>query len=137
VRRWQGGAGRVLSLAFSPDGRCLASATKGHGPQGEIAVREVETGKNPFRATGGACVAFSPDGRLLAAGGEGPAIHLWEVATRRELPSLEGHRGPVRSLAFSPDGGRLASGSTDTTVLVWDVAEALSPRPAGQGGPAR
>jgi WD40 repeat protein len=83
-------------------------------------------------------VALSPDGRLLATGnlvaryGGAPApdtpIRLWELASGREVATLDGHTEQVRSLAFSPDGRLLASASgadrsiKDRTVRVWDVA---------------
>jgi WD domain, G-beta repeat len=48
-------------------------------------------------------------------------IHLWEVASCKEIGQLSGHRATVRAIAFSPDGRTLASGSDDLTCLVWDV----------------
>jgi hypothetical protein len=68
-------------------------------------------------------LAFSADGRLLASA-DGQIVHLWEVATGKELRTFTGHRGEIRSLAFSQDGRRLASGSNDSTVLVWDLVAA-------------
>jgi RNA polymerase sigma factor (sigma-70 family) len=70
-------------------------------------------------------LAFSPDGRLLASADD-KVVHLWEVATGKELWTFQGHRGEIRSLAFSQDGRRLASASNDSTVLVWDLV-ATSP----------
>lgn len=67
-------------------------------------------------------MAFSPDGIRLASGSENNTVKLWNPATGRELATLSGHTGGVRSVAFSPDGTRLASGSWDKTVKVWDAA---------------
>jgi hypothetical protein len=69
-------------------------------------------------------MAFSPDGRFLASS-DVAVVHLWEVATGKEICSFPGHRGDIKSLAFSGNGRRLASASTDSTVLIWDFALAL------------
>jgi hypothetical protein len=66
-------------------------------------------------------LAISADYRLLAAGDERD-IHLWDLATGKELEPLRGHRGRIGRLEFSPDGRFLTSTSADTTALMWDVA---------------
>jgi len=68
-------------------------------------------------------LAFTPDGTVLAAAGgdtEDFAIHLWDVASGREIGNLVGHSGIVWGAAFSPDGQMLASVSSDGTAKVWD-----------------
>jgi hypothetical protein len=72
-------------------------------------------------------LSFSPDSRLLASS-DGDVIHLWEVATGKEIRTFRGHRGEVNSLAFSANGRRLISASTDSTALLWDLT--LASRPA-------
>jgi WD40 repeat protein len=117
------------TLAFSPDGRYLASWS---ALDNAVRVWALLNGKLHCLLPGEAlrhpwgkhcALAFSPDGKTLAVGlpnGDN-AVDLWELATGRRRRQLRGHVMPVTALAFSPDGRRLASGSADTTVLVWDL----------------
>ncbi|WP_373534009.1 protein kinase [Microcoleus sp.] len=111
----------VLSVAFSPDGKVLASGSYDK----TIELWEVATGRKITSLTGHSnyvlSVAFSPDGRVLASGSFDKTIKLWEVATGRVINSLSGHSEVVSSVAFSPDGQVLASGN-DKTIKLWDVA---------------
>ena len=65
---------------------------------------------------------FSPDMRWLATGGFEPDIHLWELASGREVRRLTGHTGILAYSAFSPDGRQFASaGWSDCTARIWQV----------------
>jgi dipeptidyl aminopeptidase/acylaminoacyl peptidase len=66
-------------------------------------------------------LAFSPDGKIVATGGTEGAIHLWDVASGKQLGQLDGHRGWVY-LSISPDGRLLASAGQDGTLRLWDLA---------------
>ncbi len=113
----------VVELAFSPDGRSLASAEESHGP---ARVWDVRTGQERFRlgddASRGKAVAYSPDGVLLASGHSDGAIRLWDAATGKEVRRWSSPSG-VRSLAFAPDGKSLATISIwDSGPRLWDAA---------------
>src|SRR5439155_5059885 len=62
------------------------------------------------------------DGKTLATGSMDKTVKLWDVASRKELATLEGHTDLVCFVVFSPDSKILATGSADNTVKLWDVA---------------
>src|SRR5262249_45755271 len=118
---------QVSSIAFSPDGRTLVSATV----EGAVRLWEVATGKQIFLLDGHEravmAVAISPDGRLIASAdgssrlrhtGDGLMVPgrdphrlvLWDSDTGKQVGRFQGHDSNITSLAFSPDGARLASG---------------------------
>jgi WD40 repeat protein len=124
---------RILTLAFSPDGRLVASG----GEDPVIHVWDVRDGKEVRKFTGFAsavsCLRFSPDGKALAGGmmtqggalGES-TLYLWDVASGKELVQLDSHEFSWGTpLAFSPDGKVLAAGGggeQTPMVRLWDTA---------------
>jgi eukaryotic-like serine/threonine-protein kinase len=117
-----GHVGPVTGVAFSPDGKRLASASA----DGSIRIWDVATGQEPYDPLLGhvdrvTAVAFSPDGKLLASAGADRTLGLWNVETGRMLRLWPGHAGWVYHVAFSPDGKTLASASADMAIKLWDV----------------
>jgi WD40 repeat protein/serine/threonine protein kinase len=127
VQNLRGHEDDVTCLAFTPDGRCLASGSVDRtvriwDPESGALLRVVQHDA-PISA-----LAFSPDGKFLAtATTEGKAVLLWEVigtagGLQVELRTkLRGNADHVTDLAFAPDSTHLAWSSVDGTVHVWDT----------------
>jgi len=113
----------VSSVAFSPDGKTLASASEDETIRfWDVASRQPRG--TPLRGHTDAVTsaAFSPDGKTLASASADKTIRLWDVMSRQPLgPPLTGHTDIVENLAFSPDGKTLSSASADKTIRLWDV----------------
>jgi len=118
----KGHTNAVWVVAFSPDGKTLASGAMDK----TIKLWDVANGKERATIKGHTgfvySVAYSPDGKTLASASWDETIKLWDVATGKEQATLKGHREWVSSVAYSLDGKTLASGSGDKTIKLWVIA---------------
>ncbi|MGE5657127.1 MAG: AAA-like domain-containing protein [Actinomycetota bacterium] len=109
----------VNSVAFSPDGNTLVSASSDN----TIKLWHLQSQTLLATLTGHSSavwsVAWSPDGKTLASASGDNTIKLWHVQSQKLIRTLTGHNSRVNSVAFSPDGLILASASSDKTIKLW------------------
>ena len=114
----------ILSLAFSPDGKILASGAGFAEP--DIRLWDVATGKAIGHLEGhGSWVGslvFWPDGKRLASSSADQTIRIWDIASQKCLDVLRGQLQEVWRLALLPDDKTLVSGAKDGTVCFWDTS---------------
>ncbi|MEA5551959.1 NB-ARC domain-containing protein [Anabaena cylindrica UHCC 0172] len=120
--------GSILAVAFSPDGKILATG----GVAGEVQLWQVTDGKPILRWNAHTrwiiSLAFSPNGQMLATGSDDKSLKLWDANTGICLETFPGHTSWVFDVAFapqgcanSPDSQTLASVGGDNTVKLWDA----------------
>ena len=123
----RGHTGAITSVAYSPDGRLIVSASE----DGTIKIWDVSTGRETLTLRGHSShvvnATFSPDGSRILSGGPGDVgqIKVWDASTGQLLFAIRESRTDVTDVTYSPDGRRVAScGVNDdksTRITVWDV----------------
>ncbi|GAA2723997.1 hypothetical protein GCM10010439_20620 [Actinocorallia aurantiaca] len=112
----------VRNLAWSPDGRFIATASR----DGTCRIWDVESGSCTTVLSGHdgmvEMVAWSPDSTRVATASRDRTVRVWEAGSGRSLAELRGAADVVRAVAWSPDGTRIAAGSRDLVVRLWDAA---------------
>ena len=116
--------GVLLSLAYSPDGKRIASSSINEDHS--FVVWDARTGEVIQTLHGHAShvhrLRYSPDGRLIASASTDGSVKLWDAATFAEIRTIDAHPAPVVDVAFAPDGARFATAGEDGAVRVWDTA---------------
>ena len=112
----------VLVVAYSPDGKTLASSGSSDNT---IQLWSVDTGEHLLTLEGHTdavtALTFAPDGKTLVSGSNDDTLRVWESPTGALRRVLAGHGNDVKAVCFSRDGKRIASGSKDATVRLWDA----------------
>jgi Planctomycete cytochrome C/WD domain, G-beta repeat len=124
-KRLTGFVDRVVALAFSPNGKWLATGGGAPSQDGEIKIIEVATGNVVADIAGGHSdqvfgVRFSPDSKKLATCGADKFVKVFEAPAGKFIKAFEGHTHHVLDVAWNADGKQLVSAGADNVIKVWD-----------------
>jgi len=117
----------VRSVAWSPDGRQVASGSgnQGQSDNGEIFVWDAHSGQRVHALVGYpgvvSALTWTASGERLISGGSDGMVRWWDVPREECVRIRKAHQGTVQSLGISPNGRRLASCGDDHAIHLWDL----------------
>lgn len=113
----------VISAAYSPDGRYLATTSKDK----TMILWDAMTAKQLHRLLHSKvviCSSFAPDSKYVVSGCQDRVCRIWDTRRGKEWLSFNKHEGIIIAVAFSPDGNQVCSASSDRTLRVWSASTA-------------
>ena len=113
----------LVTVTVSPDGSFIVSAAYGDDRviiwnAADGTLRQVLSGPTDHGAD---TCAISPDGSFVVSRGQGCALRVWDIATRQERQTLQGHKNNIQACTVSPDASFIVSASSDNTLKIWDA----------------
>ncbi|KAF7971790.1 hypothetical protein HWV62_19921 [Athelia sp. TMB] len=134
LKTFEGHTNAVWAVAYSPDGKRIASASADR----TIWVRDTETGEAvgaPFRGHTAAIrsIAYSPSGHHIVSGSEDGTVRVWDSEAGETVRPPFKHGDNVQCVAYSPDGHYIVSGCLNGTVRVWDLETGEAAEKAMEG----